>query len=188
MIWKTVLAAACATSCAALAACSHATANGPSAERGKYLVEISGCNDCHTPKTMGPNGPALDTTKLLAGHLEQMKMPPAPELPAGTPWAVLTSPALTAWSGPWGISFAANLTPDKNTGLGNWTENMFVTAMRTGKHMGVSRAILPPMPWQQLAAMTDDDLASVYAYLRTIPPVTNHVPDPVPPPGGGASR
>jgi hypothetical protein len=56
--------------------------------------------------------------------------------------------------------------------------------MRTGKHMGVSRPILPPMPWQQLAAMSDDDLKAVYAYLRTIPPVVNHVPDPVPPASG----
>jgi hypothetical protein len=94
---------------------------------------------------------------------------------------VVTTPTLTAWSGPWGVSFAANLTPDQNTGLGTWTEDMFVKAIRTGKHMGVSRPILPPMPWQDIAAMSDGDLKAIYAYLRSIPPIVNHVPDPIPP-------
>ena len=110
-------------------------------------------------------------------------MPAPPSLPPDGPWTFAVAPTLTAWSGPWGESFAANLTPDTNTGLGNWTEEMFVKAMRSGRHMGTSRPILPPMPWQQLASMTDADLKSVYAYLRTIPPVVNHVPDPVPPAG-----
>jgi hypothetical protein len=94
------------------------------------------------------------------------------------------APTLTAWSGPWGQSFAANLTPDKNTGLGIWTEDMFIKAIRTGKHMGTSRDILPPMPWQAFAQMTDADLKGIFAYLQSIPAVTNHVPDPIPPPAG----
>jgi hypothetical protein len=89
---------------------------------------------------------------------------------------------LTAWAGPWGISYASNLTPDQVTGMGIWTEEMFVKAMRTGKHMGVSRPILPPMPWMYIAKLTDEDLKAVYAFLRTLPAVTNHVPDPVIPP------
>ena len=60
---------------------------------------------------------------------------------------------------------------------------MFVNAMRKGKHMGISRPILPPMPWQDIAAMSDADLKAMYAYLRTIPPIVNHVPDPIPPAG-----
>ena len=84
---------------------------------------------------------------------------------------------------PWGISYAANLTPDLNTGLGIWTEEMFVKAMRTGKHMGIGRDILPPMPWQSLSQLTDDDLKAVYAYLRTVPTLANHVPTPLAPGG-----
>jgi hypothetical protein len=90
---------------------------------------------------------------------------------------------MTAWAGPWGISYAANLTPDRNTGLGIWNEEMFVKAMRTGKHMGAGRDILPPMPWQGVAGLTDDDIKSIYAYLRTVPPIVNHVAAPVAPAG-----
>jgi hypothetical protein len=79
-----------------------------------------------------------------------------------------------------GISYASNLTPDKHTGLGVWTEQMFLTAMKTGKHMAADRPILPPMPWRSLANMTDDDLKAVYAYLRSLPPLRNQVPEPVP--------
>jgi hypothetical protein len=79
------------------------------------------------------------------------------------------------------VSYAFNLTPDQNTGLGIWTEEMFVKAIRTGRHMGVSRPILPPMPWQMYRNLTDDDLKAVYAYLRTVEPIHNRVPDPLPP-------
>src|SRR6185295_19031710 len=104
---------------------------------------------------------------------------PAP----GSPWLVAGNDQLTAWSGPWGISFAANLTPDTNTGLrsGVWTEELFIKALRTGKHMGTARDILPPMPWNFIGQLSDEDLRSIWAYLGTIPPITNHVPDPIPP-------
>lgn len=85
-----------------------------------------------------------------------------------------------------GISYAANLTPDQNTGIGIWTEEMFVKAMRTGRHMGYGRPILPPMPWQAVAALNDEDLKSVFAYLRTLNPVHNQVPLPVDPRGESA--
>jgi mono/diheme cytochrome c family protein len=149
-------------------------------ERGKYLTTIGGCHDCHTPKNLGPNGPEPDMTKMLSGHPEAMKMPAPPKIGPSDPWAIVTNPMLTAWNGPWGVSFAANLTPDQNTGLGIWTEDMFMTAIRQGKHMGVSRPILPPMPWQAYATMPDEDLKAVWAFLRSIPPITNHVPDPIP--------
>ena len=185
------IAMACAAAvfaCAMCGACNTAQKasaaappDGNAVERGKYLVTIVGCNDCHTPKKMGPNGPELDTARLLSGHPEQAKLPEPPS--ASQAWPIAVAPDLTAWNGPWGQSFAANLTPDQNTGLGIWTEDVFVKALRSGKHMGTSRPILPPMPWQEFAQMSDADLKAIYAYLRTIPAVANHVPDPVPPAG-----
>ena len=143
--------------------------------RGRYLVEAMGCHDCHTPKKMGPQGPELDMSRALSGHPEQAPLPAPPKLPAG-PWIATTSWDLTAWSGPWGISYPVNLTPDENTGLGIWTEEMFIQTMRTGRHMGVARPILPPMPWQSLNSLDDGDLKAVYAYLRSLPPIKNRVP------------
>ena len=144
-------------------------------ERGKYLVTLMGCNDCHTPWKMGTNGPEPDMTRMLSGHPEQVG--PLPTVRAAEGWAWSAAPTNTAFSGAWGVSYTANLTPDRNTGLGIWTENMFITAIRTGRHMGVSRPINPPMPWPMYRNASDDDLKAVFAYLRTIPPVTNHVPD-----------
>jgi hypothetical protein len=148
-------------------------------ERGKYLVAIMVCNDCHTPFKMGPNGPEPDMSRMLSGHPEGMKLPPPPKLSG--PWGMVGTATSTAWAGPWGISYTANLTPDNNTGLGIWTEDMFIKAMKTGKHMGTSRPIQPPMPWPWYGKMTDDDLKAVFAYLKSIPPITNHVPDYEPP-------
>jgi mono/diheme cytochrome c family protein len=147
-------------------------------ERGKYLVLFGGCMDCHTPLKMTDHGPEPDLSRMLSGHPENLKLPP-PDLKPG-PWFAATA-GMTAWAGPWGISYAANLTPDANTGLGIWTEDMFIQAMRTGKHMGSGRDILPPMPWRGLAGLSDDDLRAIFAYLRSIPPIANHVPDPVAP-------
>lgn len=145
--------------------------------RGKELVFSVGCNDCHTPKKMGPKGPELDTARLLSGHREDLTMPAPPVLPAG-PWRIITSMEFTAFSGPWGVTYAQNLTPDENTGLGIWTEEMFIQALRTGRHMGVSRPIQPPMPWEVYGRLPDEDLKSIYAYLRSIPAVKNRVPEP----------
>jgi mono/diheme cytochrome c family protein len=147
-------------------------------ERGRDLVWSVGCNDCHTPKKMGPNGPVLDESRLLSGHRESPELPAPPVLDPG-PWGIVTNMELTAWSGPWGITYAFNLTPDENTGLGIWTEDMFIRALRTGRHMGVSRPIQPPMPWEVYGRLPDEDLKAIYAYLRSIPPVHNRVPEPV---------
>jgi hypothetical protein len=87
----------------------------------------------------------------------------------------------TAWAGPWGVSFTANLTPDAETGLGGWTVEMFIQAMRTGKHQGKGRPILPPMPYPWFAKLTDADLRAVFAYLQSIPPIPNKVPAPIDP-------
>jgi len=149
------------------------------AERGKYLVSVMGCNDCHTPLAMGPTGPEPDLTRFLSGHPEQMG--PLPVATAQGPWLWTGAATNTAFSGPWGVSYAANLTPDQNTGLGIWTEDMFISAIRTGRHMGTSRPIAPPMPWPAFRNATDEDLKSIFTYLRTIKPLTNHVPDYQPP-------
>jgi mono/diheme cytochrome c family protein len=148
-------------------------------ERGKYLVTMIGCNDCHTPLKMGPKGPEPDMSRFLSGHPEQVGALPA--VPSRGPWLWAGAATNTAFSGPWGISYAANLTPDQNTGLGIWTEETFLKALRTGRHMGVSREIAPPMPWPAYRHATDEDLKSIYAYLRTIRPVVNHVPAYEPP-------
>lgn len=158
-------------------------------ERGKYLVTIGHCNDCHTPWIVGEKGPEPDMSRMLSGHPEGLVMPEPPKLPASSPWVWLGAGTNTAFAGPWGISYAFNLTPDQNTGIGIWTEEIFVKALRTGRHMGQARPILPPMPWPNVAQMTDADLKAVYAYLRSIPPIKNRVPEAVvaePPPASAA--
>lgn len=155
-------------------------AEGPSAVRGKYLVSIMGCNDCHTPWHMGANGPEPDMSRMLSGHPQDLVMPAAPALGQG-PWQWAAAGTNTAFAGPWGVSFTANLTPDAETGLGKWTEETFIQAIRTGKHEGQGRPILPPMPWPQYRNATDDDLRSVFMYLKTIPAIKNRVPLPVEP-------
>jgi mono/diheme cytochrome c family protein len=154
-------------------------------ERGKYLVTIGGCHDCHTPKLQGPGGmPEPDMTRMLAGHPEDAPYPTWTPADMQERNAIaLTNPMLTAWAGPWGVSFGINLTPDTETGIAEWTEQAFIQAIRTGEHQGQpnAREILPPMPWQALKEMTDEDLKAIWAYLRSIPPVKNQVPFPVPP-------
>lgn len=149
-------------------------------ERGKYLVTIAACNDCHTPLKMGPNGPEPDMSRMLSGHPENLIMPQPPILPQG-PWQASFSATNTAWSGPWGVSFTANLTPDNETGLGKWTLRTFTDTIRTGRHMGRGRAILPPMPAAMYKHFTDADLAAVFSYLQSIPAIRNRVPEPLPP-------
>lgn len=144
--------------------------------RGEYLVTVGGCNDCHTPFKMGPNGPEPDMSRRLSGHPSKLVMP-APPKHGNSPWAWSGAITNTAFAGGWGVSYAANLTPDTVSGLGIWNEDLFIKTIRTGRHWGTSRPILPPMPWQNFAQMTDDDLKAIYAYLRTIPAVRNEVPD-----------
>lgn len=159
-------------------------ANRAQIQRGEYLANVGGCNDCHSPKIFTPKGPEPDPARLLSGYPVNTKLP---EIPRGLigpdKWWGLFSNDLTAWVGAWGVSFSANLTPDAETGLGNWTEGMFIKAMRTGKHVGAGRDILPPMPWYEFARLNDEDLKAIFAYLRTLKPIKNRVPDPIPPSG-----
>jgi len=160
-----------------------AAAAGPSQEvqRGAKLATFGGCHDCHTPKVMTPQGPTLDKSRLLSGFPSQQALPP---VPAGTlgpnKWGALATADLTAWTGPWGTSFAANLTPDAS-GLGSWTLADFEKTMRSGKHLGGGRPILPPMPWFNMAALSDAELKALFAYLKSVPPIANRVPEPLPP-------
>lgn len=151
-------------------------------ERGKYLVNIMVCNDCHTPFKMGPKGPEPDMSRELSGHPQDLIMPAVPQIGNG-PWVWAGAGTNTAFGGPWGTSFTANLTPDPETGLGKWTEETFIQAIRSGRHEGQGRPILPPMPWPQFRNASDEDLKAVFAYLRSIKPIKNRVPLPVEPVG-----
>lgn len=149
-------------------------------KQGEYLATIGGCHDCHTPLKMGPKGPEPDMSRMFSGHPAALKMPPAPKLEPG-PWLWVGAATNTAFAGPWGVTYSANLTSDKPTGLGSWKAADFVKAMRTGKHAGVGRDIQPPMPWQSLAKMKDADLKAMFAYLQSVPAISNAVPDYAPP-------
>jgi hypothetical protein len=155
---------------------------GDQIAHGKYLVTMGGCNDCHSPKTSMMPIPQPDNSRLLSGH-------PASDNPPNIPvgvigpnnWGALASNDMTAWAGPWGVSFTFNLTPDDATGIGVWTESSFLQAMHTGKHMGTGREILPPMPWYEIGKAKDSDLKAMFAYLKSLKPVSNQVPQPMPP-------
>jgi mono/diheme cytochrome c family protein len=144
-------------------------------ERGRYLATIGSCNDCHTPWKLDPEIglPLPDMSRMLSGHPEGAPDPASDH--KGGDMAVI-GPTFTAFRFPFGVTYAANLTPDKETGLGNWTEEMFISALRKGKHMGgEGRTIMPPMPWPLIGQMSDDDLKAVFAFLRTLPPIKNEV-------------
>ncbi len=163
-----------------IAAAGSATAAKPDVvERGKYLVTTSACHDCHTPWTVGPNGPEPDMSRMLSGHPQDMDLPPAP--PPSGPWLVSTAATNTAWAGPWGVSFTANLTPDEETGIGRWSFRNFRDTIRSGRHLGRGREILPPMPIPMYRHFSDEDLAAIFAYLKSVPPISNRVPEPLPP-------
>jgi mono/diheme cytochrome c family protein len=150
-------------------------------KRGEYLVTIGGCNDCHTPWIIHPDGkPGPDKSRTLSGHPQDFKIARPAQI-ASDRFNVAIAPMNTAYSGPWGVSFTANLTPDRDTGIGIWTFDIFKNTIRNGRHWGVGRPLLPPMPWFNYREMSDDDLAAVFAYLRTLKPIHNEVPQPLPP-------
>lgn len=177
-----VRAAAIATCCCSGIA-GYAQESGQTAasavDRGGYLVRAGGCADCHTPLKPGPEGPVPDLSRGLSGHPQGLMLH-APDAPAQGPWAWGGSSSNTAFWGPWGVSYAANLTPDA-TGLGAWTAEHFIHAMRTGRHAGNGRPIAPPMPWQSIGQYNDADLHAIFAYLRAQPPIRNAVPAYQPP-------
>lgn len=148
-------------------------------EWGEHLVTTHGCNDCHSAKTWGPEGPGIDQAMMMAGHPASETLPEHdPSLVGMAPgkW-ILANNNFTAYVGPWGTSYAANLTPDP-TGIGSWTEDQFLLAMKEGWYKGMegTRKLLPPMPWQAYGQLADEELRAIYSYLMTIPPVENVVP------------
>jgi mono/diheme cytochrome c family protein len=146
-----------------------ALSGGPPASdkvaRGKWLVTVLGCGDCHTPRL--PEG-RQDPNYLLAGHKENDPYPSWDDSLYTKGYGMLVSTSGTAFAGPWGVTFARNLTPDKTTGIGGWNEEAFINVLREGM-------LKPPMPltYGQLA---DDDLKAMYAYLASLKPVKNLVP------------
>jgi mono/diheme cytochrome c family protein len=118
--------------------------------RGKYLVQLGGCNDCHTAGYL--LGKA-DTSRYLGGSDVGFEVPGL------------------------GVFVAPNLTPDKDTGLGNWTRQEIVTAIRTGTRPD-SRILAPIMPWRAFATLTDVDAGAIADFLKSLPPVVHKVPGP----------
>ena len=151
-------------------------------EWGHHIVTIVGCGDCHTPKKMSAMGPVPDMDLDLSGHPANMPSPDIDRKQIESKGLAVTND-LTAWVGPWGISYAANITSDSTTGIGNWTEDQFILCLRKGKYMGLEKArdLLPPMPWQGFKEMTDGELKAVFAYLKSTKPIHNIVPQPAPP-------
>lgn len=148
-------------------------------KRGNYLVSaIGGCDDCHSPKIMGPKGPEVDMERRFSGY------------PADRPFGkvdsniikngmIVFSGDLMACAGPWGVSFASNISSDE-TGIGGWTNDQFKKALREGKWKGLdgSRTLLPPMPWQTFKNLNDEDINAIFAFLKSTKPVRNIVPSP----------
>lgn len=177
-----------------ISACSTGTSNETTAgfamqlgttkqdtiDYGEYLVSGVGCHDCHSPKVMTPQGPVPDTSKLLSGFQAGTKLPEIDKAALGS-W-YLFNHDLTAFVGPWGISYAANITSD-DTGIGKWTEEQFLRAIRHGKFKGLAeeRALLPPMPWPAFSNLSDTDLKAMFAYLKSTRPVRNVVPGAIAP-------
>lgn len=148
---------------------------------GEHLVTVGGCQDCHSPKVMTPMGPDIDSSSMLSGYRggSPEKDVNRKEMQAK---GLAVTRDLTAWIGPWGVSYAANLTSD-STGIGAWREEQFMRAIREGKFKGLpeGRSLLPPMPWQMYRNFTDDELKAIFAYLKSTKPIKNVVPAPLPP-------
>ncbi|MDN3724883.1 diheme cytochrome c-553 [Aequorivita sp. SDUM287046] len=155
------------------------TAESP-VKRGEMLTNAVGCHDCHSPKKMTERGPIFDPDRLLSGHPAN-EILPSYDLATAKNY-VLFNQGSTASIGPWGTSFSSNLTPDE-TGIGSWTEEQFLTAITHGKFKGMEngRNLLPPMPWQTIAQLPAKDLKAIFAYLKSIKPIENIVPAPIPP-------
>jgi hypothetical protein len=146
--------------------------------RGAYLVYTMLCDDCHSPKKMGPNGPEIIPELRLSGARQNTKLPPLDVDDIKKGWTLFNED-FTSIAGAWGVSFAGNLTSDE-TGIGNWTEEQFKKAITQGKYKGLdnSRPLLPPMPWPQFSMLNDADVKAIYTYLKSTKPVRNVVPAP----------
>jgi hypothetical protein len=149
-------------------------------ERGSYLVNAVGCDDCHSPKKMGPQGPEIIEELRFSGYQASYPIMSVDTNLVKQGWSMF-GPDFTNTAGMWGQSFAANLTSDE-TGIGNWSEEQFINALRNGWYKGIknNRPLLPPMPWFAYRNFSDEDLKSIFAFLKSTKPVHNVVPPPVP--------
>ena len=121
--------------------------------RGKYLVTLGSCNDCHTPGYFFGNP---DMSRFLGGSDVGFEIPGQ------------------------GVFLGRNITPDKATGIGSWTAEQIVTAIQTGKRPD-GRILAPIMPWHAFAKLTADDALAMAAFLQSLNPVSNQVPGPFKP-------
>ena len=140
-------------SCSTAQQTATATPHVDPVVRGRYLVTIMSCNDCHTP---GYLYGAPDTSRRLSG-------------------------SDLGWTGPWGVVHARNLTPDTTTGIGKWTIDQIVTALRTGNTPDGSQ-LAPIMPWMNYSDILDqDDAVAIASYLKSLPPIVHKNLDRIPP-------
>lgn len=146
--------------------------------RGAYLVNTMLCDDCHSPKRMGPNGPEIIPELRLSGSRQNGKLPAVDVSEIKKGWTLFNED-FTSIAGAWGVSFAGNLTSDE-TGIGNWTEEQFKKAITQGKYKGLDdgRTLLPPMPWPQFSILNDADIKAIYTFLKSTKPIKNVVPAP----------
>jgi len=159
-----------------LSAQNNTISNDSLKRYGGYLVTITGCNDCHTPKKIGINGSELDSALLLSGYPSSRPVVPFPKADVAK-GLIVVNYDVTRTFGPWGTTFAANISSDQ-TGIGSWTLERFSKAMRHGKFKGMdaARPIMPPMPWQNLKFLKDKDLEAIFIYLKSTKPIVNVVP------------
>ena len=143
-----LLSALVATGTAIVGHAAHAA--DAQIERGKYLVTIAGCSDCHTP---GYFLGKPDMARFLGGSEVGFELPHL------------------------GVFYGPNLTPDPETGLGKWSRAEIVHAIQTG-HRPDGRVLAPVMPWASFAHFTKEDAQAIAAYLKSLPPVKNKVPGP----------
>ncbi|TMI70523.1 MAG: diheme cytochrome c-553 [Bacteroidetes bacterium] len=171
----------------ALTACTSASADAGDVvitkdsmiRRGSYLVNAIGCDDCHSQKIFTEHGFEVDMEHRFSGYMGERTKLGKPNTSVMKDGYMLFAQDLTSAVGPWGQSFAANISSDA-TGIGNWTEEQFIRALREGKSKGLKegRPLLPPMPWFVYRNLSDLDLKSIFAYLKTSKPVENRVPGP----------
>lgn len=143
---------------------------------GERLVFVGGCHDCHTPKKMGEHGPENDMSLMLSGHPAQMPGTDFDAKEAAKKGLILTQ-TFTSWTGPWGVTYAPNLTSD-STGIGGWKEEQFIKCLKEKKWMGLdnTRPLMPPMSMMPATEMSEDELKAIFAYLKTTPAVKNIAP------------
>lgn len=150
-------------------------------ERGQILTVEHGCVFCHSPKVTEEDDLIPDPDKLFSGHPSDKKLPDIPaDIIGYDKWFGLYTTGFTAWGGPWGISYAANITPHKENGIGKWSEKDFINVIRLGIHSSFKRTLMPPMPWNEINRLSDEDLGAIFVYLQTVKPIDNKVPESVP--------